>query len=289
MLESDPEEHGRLIPWADGKVLGAGVRAFAIVSAIVTGLVLMGAAPASAWGPDGHRIVCAIAWDELTPNAQARIKDILHVEDRAGFADTCNWADAYTFYHKETSGWHFVNVPTDARTVDMARDCAQHSCVIAEINMDSTALRTGLTTEPAATLRFLCHFVGDVHMPLHAGFGADRGGNNIKGLYFGAPSNLHLVWDIGLLAHDGRPWAQIADDLHAQITPKERQTWPQSTPFAWANESLAIARLPATGYVSHDPTFALDEAYTRTNLPVALERIKQAGVRLGAMLNGIFG
>lgn len=262
----------------------------AITSAAILCLLAFGAvAPARAWGPDGHRIACAIAWNGMTPAARAKVSEILHTDGRDAFAETCTWADDYTAQHKETVAWHFLNAPTGATAIDMKRDCpAPKSCVVEQIDKDIAALRDGTAKNPADTLRFLTHFVADVHQPLHVSFAADRGGNDFKGTYFGTPTNLHMVWDIGLVEHDGRPWRQLADWMDSTISAEARELWVKSGPELWATESFAIVQLKSTGYWPHGDSFQYDDAYTKTNLPIALLRLKQSGVRLAAVLNNLY-
>ncbi len=254
---------------------------------VVAALALFAASPAWAWGYDGHRIVCAVAWEELTPQAKAKIADIIHVETRDAFADSCIWADNYQFFHKETSAWHYISLPPDATSVDMARDCANGVCVVGKIETELRVLRDHSTAEPAATLRFLIHFISDVHQPMHASLAADRGGNDVKGLYFGIPTNMHALWDYTMLDQDARPWREIADMLHARVTAQDRATLPKSKPLDWANESLAIMRARTTAYIPHGDTFEFDEAYRQINFPILLDRMKEGGVRLGAVLNDL--
>lgn len=254
---------------------------------MVAALTVLAASPAWAWGRDGHRIVCAVAWDELTPTAKAKIADMIHAENRDAFAESCIWADNYSFFHKETGPWHYVNVPPDATSVDLARDCPNGVCVVAKIETEIRVLRDRSTAEPAATLRFLAHFISDVHQPMHVSLAADQGGNLFKGLYNGQPFNMHGLWDFGMLEHDGRPWREIANVLHARVTAQDRATLPKSKPIDWANESLGITRARTTSYIPHGDTFELDDPYTKLNLPILLDRMKEAGVRLAAVLNDL--
>ena len=121
---------------------------------MVAALAAFAASPAWAWGRDGHRIVCAVAWDDLTPAAKTRIADMINVEDRDAFAESCNWADNYTFFHKETQPWHFVNVPPDATSADLARDCPNGVCVIEKIETEIRVLRDRSTAEPARIMGY---------------------------------------------------------------------------------------------------------------------------------------
>ncbi|KAH8977743.1 S1/P1 nuclease-domain-containing protein [Lactarius hatsudake] len=48
-------------------------------------------------------------------------------------------------------------------------------------------------------LKFLIHFVGDMHQPLHL-TGRNRGANGVKVSFDGRNTNLHSVWDTSLIA-----------------------------------------------------------------------------------------
>lgn len=259
-----------------------------MTTAVVITAALAPLEPAHAWGPDGHRIVCAIAWDEMRPKTQARVFEILRINSRLEFADLCNWADNYRASHKNTGSWHFLNVPPDAKKVDLARDCAEpQSCVVAQISRDIETLKTGQGDQNMA-LKFLIHFVGDAHQPLHISLEEDRGGNEIKGTYFRKKTNMHAVWDSGMLKQTGQRWDEIAAEIEGKITPAKRKAWSWANPQEWANESLAITRDSSTRYLKHSDTFQLGQAYQDRNYPVVQEQLARAGVRLGTVLNDLF-
>src|SRR6185436_7514122 len=80
-------------------------------------------APAWAWGADGHRIVCAIAWDEMRPAIRHQVERVLGEKGRNAFAESCNWADEMRPSRPETAPHHYVHVPRGAAGVDITRDC----------------------------------------------------------------------------------------------------------------------------------------------------------------------
>ncbi|MEO2182684.1 MAG: S1/P1 nuclease, partial [bacterium] len=135
---------------------------------------------AQAWGWDGHRLVCAMAQAKLTPEARIMV-DTLLVEGEAlkggqvSFAESCLWPDDVKYSnHKGTYEQHFINVPDEALTVDLLRDCAALNCIATGIQKALTYLSrpAGSGREKArraAALRFLGHFIGDLHQPLHIG------------------------------------------------------------------------------------------------------------------------
>ncbi len=81
-----------------------------------------------------------------------------------------------------------MNVPQGAAGIDLARDCPpERSCVIRAIAVHIDTLRhpTASAVDKVEALKFLGHFVGDVHQPLHAGDAEDRGGNAIRVRFVG--------------------------------------------------------------------------------------------------------
>ena len=256
----------------------------ALAACAVAGL---GAPSAFAWSPDGHRIVCAIAWDELTPRARESVKATIDVPGRDQFADSCAWADEYKLAHPDTAAWHMMGVPNDAVAVDLARDCkGPKSCVLGQVIAQGEALDHGGPGADVA-LKMLAHLVGDLHEPLNVARASDHNGRDITGHFYGRVSNLHAVWETGLLARDGRSWQTIVTDLEGDIEDDDRAAWIATGPLDWANESLTAALAPTSYYGKQFARFQYGPNYVGVELPVALARLTRAGVRLGAMLNKI--
>lgn len=254
----------------------------AAVLVLAAAFVLHHAVPARALGWDEHHIVCALAWDELMPPVREKVEDILGAKGREAFALSCRWADDVKPWRKETPPWHYLNIPKGATTVDMERDCPKaNSCVVEQI------FRHMQLKGPAAkdNLRYLAHFIGDVHTPLHIGYAEDRGGDAIKGKFEGLDRSLHALWDYEMLYTVHETWQETARRLHGQLTESERKEWAAGTPVDWANESLAIILTPAVGYHSYGPQgFVLGEEYARANLPTLYMQMKKAGIRLAWVL-----
>ncbi|MGH6753423.1 MAG: S1/P1 nuclease, partial [Bradyrhizobium sp.] len=149
--------------------------------------------PAQAWGPDGHAIIAIIAENRLTPEARQTVKAML---DDASLASVSNWADEIRPLRRETSRWHYVNFADGSKDYIPSRDCqlvpGQGDCILAAIDRAIVDLNKDGGSVDA--LKFLVHFVGDVHQPFHA-VGFERGGNGIRVVAFGNRTNLHSVWD----------------------------------------------------------------------------------------------
>lgn len=244
--------------------------------------------PTFAWGDAGHRMVCRVAWDELMETPLAEVKSILQIDTEEAFAAACTWADGHLADHPETAAWHEVHVPRTARGVDPARDCpAAESCVLREIERNLEILKSGAPREDRATaLKFLAHFVGDVHQPLRVGFAEDGGGAKTAATFLGRPTTLRAMWDTGLFAAEPELLEELASMPHL-YTPLDRLhvDWIADLPVAWATESFWIMRTPATGYVGNPGGLAFDETYVKQNLTVALDQVSKAGMRLGHLIN----
>ena len=242
---------------------------------------------AIAWGGDNHRVICGIAWEETTPAARARIAEILGLDGRDAFAESCLWADLYRDEgHKETEGWHYVNVPMGATAIDIARDCREPaSCALVQIARQINILK-GKAPQPekAMALKFLGHIAGDIHQPLHAGHAEDRRGGTFKGTFLGQPYDFHWLWDDGLTTAVHRPWRDVANELRVKATQAQRRAWLKSVPLDWANESLALANSPGLDYTDRGKPFELGADYQQKQLPIIYDRLSRAGVRLGGLL-----
>lgn len=140
---------------------------------IITALILIvtGTSHAWAWSSEGHRIIAEIAEQFLEPAAAQHGAMALRQH------------------------------PISAAGFDAARDCSRGNCVVAKIDQFSAELRdrNAPPKQRLEALKFLVHFIGDVHQPLHASDNGDRGGNNIHEEFKGRKTNLHAVWDTGLL------------------------------------------------------------------------------------------
>ena len=243
--------------------------------------------PVFAWSADGHRAVCLLAWEQMTGAAKSRALELLGASGEKEFADVCPWADEILGARPETSHWHGVSLPTAARFFDMMQDCPQSNCVIAQVEHHVAVLKSAAPrAEKAESLRFLAHLVGDLHQPVNIGFTDHLSGRQISGMFHGRLTNLHAVWDQGLLATfvpPGKDGAKIIFDVSAWTGRLDGAD--KKTPLAWANETVWVAIAPPTGYLGNQGGDFFGEHYIRQNRTIALEQIDKAGVHLADMLN----
>lgn len=257
-----------------------------VIVAIVlaTGL----AANCYGWGAQGHRIIGQIAWHYLSPEAKAGLTELLG-DQSLGEAGT--WADEVR--GDKAYDWarplHYVNVPRDAEAVDTARDCPNGECVVGAIRRFRAVVedKQAPREQRIEALKFLIHFVGDVHQPLHVSYADDRGGNKRALTFMGKKTNFHALWDTGLIEQKlaGGDWMKWGDELQGTITAETAKNYASSTdPLAWANETLQITRRLYSELDNDD----LGAAYYERNMPVVEDQLERAGIRLATILNAIF-
>jgi S1/P1 Nuclease len=266
------------------------------------------ATPALAWSDIGRRIICEVAFQELEPTARERVKAMIRRDPEFDtFAESCSWLD----HPRRRAVEHYVNLARDADGFAQDACPVVEKCVVSAIDKDLAVLRSSNASEEERleALKYLGHWVGDVHQPLHVSFEDDRGGNEV-GISAGLCSwDLHAVWDSCIIKENlpSDPYT-IARDLLDQVTDEGRATWRASEPIDWANESFAISVSPEVGYcvrtdsgcwydaqnqrLDHgepERTVVVDDAYIEANAPTVSDRLVKAGVRVGGLLNQALG
>jgi nuclease S1 len=244
-----------------------------------------------AWGEAGHQAVAAIAEARLAPAAKSEVTRLLAGRSMAGES---MWADQVrSTTHKHTNAWHAVNIPLDGMAFDRQRDCANGDCAVAAIERLTDVLGNASAPDPQRqeALRFLIHFVADIHQPLHA----IRGGGSDRPVTLGGETDLHGVWDSGIirasaldaasLSRWGETWIR-RNEPQDPAARKERGL-AEGTPVDWANESFGLARDRVLVQLQADN--AISPVEREDALRIVEERIGRAGVRLAALLNRVLG
>lgn len=246
-----------------------------------------GAESPAVWGFPGHRVVCEIAWRELTPTARDEVRRLTRRDGRYDtFAESCVWADLSEA--KDIHNAHWVNLPPGSPAVTW--DHCPDDCVLRHLATEVEVLSdAGAGDEARArALRFIGHFVGDVHQPLHVAYAHDRGGNGqeVLGLDDERIDDLHGVWDRHLISDYYGRWREVGRALHETLNPVDRTLWLGSEPLDWANESFQVTEDHVYQGFDGSPG-PLPDGYRAANRQTAERQVKKAGVRLGALLNAI--
>jgi hypothetical protein len=258
-------------------------------------MVLGGSGQAFAWGDEGHRIVCEIAYRLAQPDTRAAIRKLIRADSEF---DTFSQSCVYPDHPRKRASEHFINFPRDGTPLQSDQCPAADKCVLSAILNDAEVLRASTTkvADRLIALKFLGHWVGDIHQPLHVSFEDDRGGNNVH-VTGQCSGNLHATWDTCLVENAVGPDPQaVATDLMASITPEMVTKWNASDPRDWANESFAISEAVTTGYCSlhgnscdkPEGDVAITPEYLEVNEAVVKEQLQKAGVRLAKLLDQAF-
>ena len=311
-------------------------RPFRAARALLAGAPLLAAASlAHAWGDEGHEVVALVARANLTPRTAQAVDRLLAADTSAfkmrdggmtsdSFARQATWADYYRDSQRvggatpeqiHSYSWHFVDIELQGGSLDKAcfgfpgtggQPASQGpdpDCVVNKIEQFSAELASPEVpdAEKLLALKFLMHFVGDLHQPLHAADNLDRGGNaETTTVDDGPQMPLHAHWDTTFVARIGAPAGGVNTDPAAVVaalrTPSatEKAQWlARPAPRYWAYESYALAQgyayaLPKPTTVGGKTVYALDARYVKSAVTVVADQLDKAGHRLAAVLNAAF-
>ncbi|OAA75430.1 nuclease PA3 [Akanthomyces lecanii RCEF 1005] len=269
---------------------------------------------ASAWGSLGHITTAYIASNFIANSTEAYLKELLKRTDDDYLASVASWADSirYTKWGKFTSTFHFIDAhdqPPHSCNVDLERDCKQSGCVISSLtNYTEQVYDASLPAwRRAQAAKFVVHFVGDLHQPLH-NEDVSRGGNGIHVLWGGRELNLHHVWDSSILEKwlgglRGKPfplakrWAtQLTDEISQGKWADEKDSWVKdinladtnSTALAWSREANAIICSHVLPQGPEDiQGKELSGQYYEDAAPILEKQVALAGYRMAALLDKI--
>jgi hypothetical protein len=310
---------------------------FLVCFLVICALAFACAPSVQAWGCKGHQTAALLAEKHLSPEAKQMVQTLLTQNpiDPAlkrfcgsfgldPMADSATWADDERAQDPTTGPWHFIDIPlgvTDEKKVESF--CGAEGCVTKAITQQLAILKdkTASGANRANALRFIIHFVGDLHQPLHGTTNDDRGGNCVPVKYFNRnphaknnsyTPNLHHIWDTEIVERDmeGADVEEFANTLDAKFTDSLAE-WQQGGMQldAWAWEShqhsvdTAYGALPV--HIAPEPDVPVNSCADDHNIglrmlhkhivvgagyqdvaaAVAEERIAQAGIRLAMILN----
>jgi hypothetical protein len=282
--------------------------------AAVLGVALTPAS-ALAWGDEGHQITGLIAYAHLTTKTRTRVDAILASDPDTltapDFPSRATWADKYRNSHRETAEWHFVDLEIDKPDLQAAcfnfpalapgqaaSSGPAKDCVVDKVEQFAAELRSPATpaAEQRLALKFLIHFVGDLHQPLHASDHEDRGGNciDIASIAGVRSSNLHAYWDTGVVQGMGGSPAEIAATLERGVTSMQIKGWSRGDAKTWAKETFLLAQsltyqLPSRPTCAAHGAVTLSDAYRASARQAATTQLQKAGIRIAYVLNQTLG
>jgi hypothetical protein len=288
------------------------------------------------WGAGGHMMTAQIAFDRLNPRAKAQVRKLLAIKvvvklddgtkptlsaksqaavaaataKTRDFVNASHWLDdlrsAEELYDKKNpqnfGDIHFVDTPFSDDGTALPPVPARN--ILTELNRSVDILKTSTDDNARAqALRFIIHFVGDIHQPLHCATrvrknqkDGDQGGNFVKDIT--VAKNLHSYWDGGLGTFPKQGPNFAPPSLASVSTAVKRIVAANPASAAginlndptnfqsWANESFELAKTRAyDGMESGKPPTA---SYRKEGVKVANQRVAWGGYRLAALLNSIW-
>lgn len=261
---------------------------------------------ATPWIDTGHMVVAAIAEKRLTPAAKAAVANLFQ-GDTSGKTNnfvTCSaWAD--DIKSQKDAHWHYINLHFRSDGRPTPNKPLEENVVWA---IEKFAREVGDRTLPREqrrnALKYLVHFVGDVHQPLHAVARdtdehpkGDRGGNEFKVVGRGLdpePRSLHFLWDIagGLFPTIERPLTATGTSMLSKLAQDIENLFPERVfpgaseldPKQWAAESLALAQ---SSLYNLEPNAQPTKLYLAYCQSLSAERAAVAGYRLARILNRV--
>lgn len=273
---------------------------------LLMALLLVLPSPALAWWEYGHATIAEIALAKSAPKTRAAVRALIAQSGQLA-TPTCPihnigeasvWADCIKGLRERfsyQSNWHYQNVDV-CKSFDLKPACADGNCVSAQVTRNAKLLadKSLPVRERVMALAFLVHFVGDLHMPLHAGDRSDRGGNDLKaayGDYAGARLNLHSVWDGYLAERAISTPPGGTNGILSEVTPEMAN----GTVEDWSRESWTVARDAVYASALGDPCgpkparAVLDNATIAQLVPVTRLQVARGGMRLARLLDEALG
>jgi hypothetical protein len=239
------------------------------------------------WGFKGHQAVATIAENHLTPQAKAGVQELLGTQK---LSDISSWADEVLSEesYKNTANWHYANLPLglnyDQFSQAIKSQAANIYTALAEARVVLTHPKS-TKEQKIEALKFIVHFVGDAHQPMHISRGEDKGGNSIQVQFDNKGTNLHSLWDSILLDQQGSTVMEMSQQFD-RATPEQIKDWQKDQPLQWLFESYELS---SKLYAEVEKNNQLGDDYYQSHIGIVEQRIDKGGIRLAGVLNDIYG
>jgi S1/P1 Nuclease len=287
-----------------------------VLTALLTSLFVV-TCPAYPWWETGHRTIARIAAVHLTAAARTRLARILSVSDTPeavadALAASSTWADEVKSQTK-TGEWHYIDLTLQDHKSAIPSRCPNDNCAPARIEIFAAKLagkgEHNQQWSELDALRYLVHFVGDIHQPLHAITDADMGGNcEHIDPPIGNAKNLHALWDGGIIREMNPDDKALAAELETEEIGKmsehhrERLAHGDQNDWAWESHELAERMIYRRLHIPTEPSIfpkscqeapvditnfklEIDSLYINDMKPVIRLQLVKGGLRLARLLN----
>ncbi|KKY15674.1 putative nuclease s1 [Diplodia seriata] len=267
-------------------------------------------ASVSAWGTLGHETVAFIAQNFVTAETASWAQGILDVSSTSSYlASVATWADSYRYTDEGafSAEYHYIDAndsPPDSCGVELERDCPDSGCIVSAIaNYTSRVQSSSVSsTEKQKALKWIIHFLGDIHQPLHDE-ALEVGGNGIDVTYDGESTNLHHIWDSnmaeqligGYALSDAKSWATtLTTAIKSGAYASEAAGWldgmdvddAEASALVWAQDTNKyVCSVVLPDGVSAVESGDLSGTYYDDSIDTIKLQVAKAGYRLAAWLD----
>lgn len=239
---------------------------------------------ASAYDAVGHRIIADIAYQNLTKKAKKQCDKVLGVH---GIIYQATWADEvrsdkkYDYSYK----WHYQNLKDSMTSADLKtlleNPTSEGEHLFYAINLMKDRLKKD--ANDAEALKFLVHFVGDLHQPMHLGRADDLGGNKVTMNWFGKNTNIHAVWDGQITDSKNMSYSEFSAYLQDKFNPRKAEF-----------QKFSVLQSVEASYAIRSAIYGYDKSNTNNYHYVYRfandldEMLYRGGIQLANILNDIY-
>ncbi len=236
------------------------------------------------YGPIGHRAISMIAQQELQPGVNQQLDSLL---GKNGIIYFSTWADEIRDLpqYAESRPWHYQNLSPD-KTPEMLTELwnnpeseGKHLFYAVQLMLQ----RLKDNKHDVDALKFLIHFVGDLHQPMHLGRADDLGGNRVPYRWFGSDINIHSLWDSYLIDHHRMSYTELAQYLEDTKGARKLELYQMSIPEIIAMSFEITARI-----YDYDREDTNNYTYFRAFRNDLDTMLYLGGIQLAKMLNEIY-
>ena len=232
----------------------------------------------------GHRIIADIAYNNLTTGARTQVDKVLGKHGiiyDAGWADDVRSDSKYAYSYQ----WHYQDLDDNMTSADLKKlldnPTAEGEHLFFAI--DSMIVRLKKDKNDAEALKFLVHFIGDLHQPLHLGRKDDKGGNKIEFNWFGRKTNLHAVWDGSLIESKKMAYSEFSRYLQDKFEPRKAE-FKKHNLLQSIEASYAVRNM----IYSYDTSDTNNYHYVYAFADKLDEMLYRGGIQLANILNAIY-
>ena len=238
----------------------------------------------SAYDAVGHRIIADIAYHNLTAKTRSQVDKVLGVR---GIVYEATWPDdirsdsKYAYSYQ----WHYQDLDDNMTSAGLKKLMNNPKAEGEHLffALDTLTTRLKKDKNDAEALKFLVHFVGDLHQPLHLGRKDDKGGNKVDMNWFGRKTNLHSVWDGALIESEKMSYSEFSRYLMDKFEPRKAEFKKYSL-----LQSVEAVYAVRNAIYSYDTSDTSNYHYVYSFAGKRDEMLYRGGIQLANILNAIY-